>query len=95
MECHYCKRANLPKEAMLSSRKCTDCFSLANRVYQRGYQRKQRLKQKKKQRESQQLVLNGKTYKITVDLLGDILSPYVNEKDKQKIIERVKVVVGS
>ena len=92
MDCHYCKRENLPTEAMLSSRKCIECYNTANRDYQREYQRKQRLK-KKQQGESQaQHII---TYNISFDALTDILSSYVNDKDTRNIMEQIKSTVQS
>ena len=92
MNCHYCKRENLPKEAMLSSRKCIECYNTANRDYQREYQRKQRLKKKQQgESQAQHIIM----YNINASELTDILAPYVNDKDTRKIMEQIKAVVQS
>ena len=80
MDCHYCKRQNLPEDAMLSSKKCTECFRSNNRDYQRIYQRMQRLKKKKQ----------GMYYKVHINTIKGILTPHMNDEDAQRIIDQIK-----
>ena len=80
MECQYCKRKNLSKAAMLSSRKCTDCFYAYHKEYQRAYQRKH---YRAKVQQRQQLCLS-------MNDIEEVLNSYLSEKDKQSLLEQIK-----
>ena len=81
MDCHSCKCQNLPEDAFLSSRNCTERFRSDNKNYQSIYQSVQRLKKKKQ----------GVYYKVHVNTIKEILTPHVNDEDAQRIIDQIKV----